>query len=295
MLAGAYAGWAGSLPPEEVEERLRLALRMADQLPMPVWVLSSFRRLRQAGGTVPFRSLPERTVDAWVAVAICQRFPSALLWGPTQRAEDPNWDYGASLGDGKLFILENKATDPKYVVRPTAMDTHRIRIDLRQLAWYCESIEPNYGVPVYYVLPRPPFAGEPTPGVVPAQTITRVSSPIGPFRRWAFVIRCNDLRNQLPSLPQKSTQVRTEDLPLKGAALLQDFLDAVGRCQTPELMKKVGPGDKATAVARDLFEAEYTDARDHYAAIREERRRLSRATAVFIPASDVPGWKQGQR
>lgn len=36
LLAGAYAGWAGSLPPEEVEERLRLALRMADQLPMPV-------------------------------------------------------------------------------------------------------------------------------------------------------------------------------------------------------------------------------------------------------------------
>ncbi len=36
LLAGAYAGWAGSLPPEEVEERLGLALRMADQLPMPV-------------------------------------------------------------------------------------------------------------------------------------------------------------------------------------------------------------------------------------------------------------------
>ncbi|HEV2124775.1 MAG TPA: alpha/beta hydrolase, partial [Chloroflexota bacterium] len=36
LLAGAYAGWAGSLPREEVEERLRLALRMADQLPMPV-------------------------------------------------------------------------------------------------------------------------------------------------------------------------------------------------------------------------------------------------------------------
>lgn len=34
LLAGAYAGWAGSLPPEEVKERLRLALRMADQLPM---------------------------------------------------------------------------------------------------------------------------------------------------------------------------------------------------------------------------------------------------------------------
>ncbi len=244
--------------------------------------------------TVPFRSLPERTVDAWVAVAICQRFPSALLWGPTQRAEDPNWDYGASLGDGKLFILENKAADPKHLVGPPAMDTHRIRIDLGQLAWYCDIVEPNYTVPVYYVLPCPPFAGEPTPGVVPAQAITRMASPAGPFRCWAYVIRCNDLRSQLPPLPQQSTQVRAEDLPLKGSVLLQDFLDGVAACETPELMKKVGRGDKAMAVARDLLEAQYADARDRYAATREERRRLSQATAVFIPATDLPGWRQGQ-
>ncbi|MDP9070211.1 MAG: alpha/beta hydrolase [Actinomycetota bacterium] len=36
VLAGAYAGWAGSLPPGEVEERLQLALRMADQLPIRI-------------------------------------------------------------------------------------------------------------------------------------------------------------------------------------------------------------------------------------------------------------------
>jgi pimeloyl-ACP methyl ester carboxylesterase len=33
VLAGAYAGWAGSLPVEEVEERLRLALETAELLP----------------------------------------------------------------------------------------------------------------------------------------------------------------------------------------------------------------------------------------------------------------------
>ena len=33
VLAGAYAGWAGSLPPEEVQMRLRLALEMAELLP----------------------------------------------------------------------------------------------------------------------------------------------------------------------------------------------------------------------------------------------------------------------
>ena len=36
VLAGAYAGWAGSLPPDEVKERLQLALRMADELPIRI-------------------------------------------------------------------------------------------------------------------------------------------------------------------------------------------------------------------------------------------------------------------
>jgi pimeloyl-ACP methyl ester carboxylesterase len=33
VLASAYAGWAGSLPPEEVEERLQTCLRVSDQSP----------------------------------------------------------------------------------------------------------------------------------------------------------------------------------------------------------------------------------------------------------------------
>ena len=33
VLVGAYAGWAGSLPPEEVDERLRLSLRLAELPP----------------------------------------------------------------------------------------------------------------------------------------------------------------------------------------------------------------------------------------------------------------------
>lgn len=33
ILVGAYAGWAGSLPPEEVATRLALALEIADRLP----------------------------------------------------------------------------------------------------------------------------------------------------------------------------------------------------------------------------------------------------------------------
>ena len=36
VVAGGYAGWAGSLSPEEVAARLDLALRLADDLPKPI-------------------------------------------------------------------------------------------------------------------------------------------------------------------------------------------------------------------------------------------------------------------
>ena len=36
VVAGGYAGWAGSLPPEEVAARLDLALRLADDLSTPI-------------------------------------------------------------------------------------------------------------------------------------------------------------------------------------------------------------------------------------------------------------------
>lgn len=244
--------------------------------------------------TMPFRSLPERTVDAWVAVEVCRRFPRALLWGPTQRAADPNWDYGASLGDGKLLIFEDKATDPIRVSRPVPLNTHRIAIDLGQLAWYCDEIEPRFGAPVFYVLPRPSFPGEPTPGVVPAQAITRVASPAGPFREWAFVIRCHDLRAQLPSQPQKTRQIRTEDLPLPSSVSLSTFLEQVAACQTPAQMRKTGSGDKGLAAATGDLSPTYSDAPDNFVSTRQDVRRLWQATAVFIPAVDLPGWSEAE-
>jgi len=85
------------------------------------------------------RSLPERTVDAWVAAYVSHRFPNALIWAPTQRLSDPNWDFGASLGNGKVFILENKATTPISRQRKTPLETHRIQVDPDQLDWYCEA------------------------------------------------------------------------------------------------------------------------------------------------------------
>jgi hypothetical protein len=92
------------------------------------------------------RSLPERTVDAWVAIAICGVFPNARLWAPTQVIEDTNWDYGVSHGDGKIFIFEDKATTPVHRSRKLPLDTHRIYIDREQLDWYCDEVEPSLSV-----------------------------------------------------------------------------------------------------------------------------------------------------
>jgi len=143
------------------------------------------------------RSLPERTVDAWVSSAVCATFPHARIWGPTQNILETNWDYGLSLGDGKIFIFEDKGTTAVPRKRKSPLDTHRIYIDIDQLTWYCDRVEQATGVPVHYVLPRPPWIGNSGSDVVPDQAICRVNSIAGPFAEWAYVCRSGDLRSEL--------------------------------------------------------------------------------------------------
>jgi hypothetical protein len=51
----------------------------------------------------------ERTVDTWVASAICSVFPDARIWDPTQAMRGRNWDRAfLPLGAGKVFIFEDK-------------------------------------------------------------------------------------------------------------------------------------------------------------------------------------------
>jgi pimeloyl-ACP methyl ester carboxylesterase len=59
ILAGAYAGWAGSLPQEEVEARLRQVLRLADLPP------ESF--VNEVIGSMFSRSAPPDVVDRFAA------------------------------------------------------------------------------------------------------------------------------------------------------------------------------------------------------------------------------------
>lgn len=219
------------------------------------------------------RSLPERTVDAWVASAITDRFPNARIWAPTQRAmhDVNNWDYGVGLGDGKVFILEDKATEWSTGAGP-AGGRHTIMIDLRQLDWYCNTVEPEQGVPVYYVLPVPPWDGEPTGSpVLPNESAHRIAPR---FEGWARAVRCHFLRKYLAApAHQRSRTLRAEDVPtIPGADTLGEFLDQVKKCErgarTPLDGRRGGPDE--------VFE--------------QDQSLNVRPLAVFIAAADLPNF-----
>lgn len=109
VLAGGYAGWAGSLPADEVHARLQLALRLADELPKPITpdslpglfatqlpaeqmedLAAVMFEVRPAGTRVMGHALAEgdlRDVLAQIAV------PTLLLYGDAdQRAPRTVWE-----------------------------------------------------------------------------------------------------------------------------------------------------------------------------------------------------------
>jgi len=234
------------------------------------------------------RSLPERTVDAWVSSAVCAAFPRARIWGPTQNIEQTNWDYGLSLGDGKLFILEDKGTTAIRRKRKKPLDTHSIYIDTDQLAWYCNQVERAADVPVYYVLPKPPWLRAVTGSeVVPDQAVCRVESVAGAFPDWAFVCRAGDLRAQLAS---RST-LYTDQLPFKGSWTLSEFFGQVKDCSIGKRIAGKGEASALAAKAPEQVGQQPTTA----ALSIGSHNRLSyvgSALAVFVPAEDLPGWSR---
>jgi hypothetical protein len=212
-------------------------------------------------------------VDAWVASAICTAFPAARIWDPTQAMKGRNWDRAAALlGEGRVFLFEDKGTTPVTRKRKAPLQTHRIDIDRAQLDWYCDEVEPAEDVPVYYVLPKPPWKGSASSGHVPEQVASRVTSPEGPFEHWAYVIRCADLRDGLKA----RRSVDTHELPLPGAIKLADFFEDIRR------------GKAARWLSPDEADLAYSAGR-----LRSrkppERRDLHEgsAFAVFVPAENL--------
>lgn len=229
------------------------------------------------------RSMPERTVDAWVSAAIFGAFPAARIWAPTQNDLGSNWDYGADLGDGKLFILEDKATTPVERKKKEPLATHRIDIDSLQLDWYCDEVEPTNHLPVFYVLPRPPWRGPSTGSrVLPDQAVCRVTSPDGPFEDWAFAVRCSDLRAYL----NNATWFETHELPIRTATTLREFLNRIRVCELGSIVRGAGGPAKAAASGTPPEPRDETLAR----VSAEVDQRSGSALAVFVPASDLPNF-----
>lgn len=170
--------------------------------------------------------MPERTVDTWVALAICAAFPEARIWDPTQATKGRNWDRSFLPREGgRVFIFEDKGTTAVTRTRKEPLQTYRIDIRPAQLDWYCDEVEPASMIPVYYVLPRPPWNGGASSGPVPKQATCRLASDNGPFAQWAYVSRCTDLRRELAL--QRRRSIDTDQLPMPGCMTLEEFLQDV--------------------------------------------------------------------
>lgn len=216
------------------------------------------------------RSLPERTVDAWVTSAIVARVPQARIWAPTQVPEDSNWDFGIGLGEGITFILEDKGTTP-------TKHSHVIEIDRDQLNKYCRITESDTGIPVYYVLPKPPWHGEPSGRKeIPDQAVCRLEPVEGGFEQWAFVIRCTDLRKAL----EGARRLSTSKLPLSNSWHLAEFLREAQR-------GGIGKHTRDEAVQLSKIITDDPARVDNYPlAGTKQRMRTGSPLAVLIPDTE---------
>ena len=199
------------------------------------------------------RTLPERSVDVWVAVYLAQRMPKVALWAPTQRTKidrDVAFEH-----DGKVLILEHKA--------PYTADQrrHMLDIDVAQLARYCWS---PWAWATYYVLPSPPYPARfiPESELIPKEAWARTGQP--PFQHWAYALPAPqvwDLLNDggqhaLGPLPPPngplSCKTRRlhcskldpasslDSLPVPGQLTLEELVDGVMACTIPGVIHRSG-------------------------------------------------------
>lgn len=95
------------------------------------------------------RAIPEKTLEHWSSMYLARRFPDCQLWWPSA-GEDVSIR-SLPRRFGKSLLLEIKTTDwntPRW--------EHRLTLDVDQLRRYQRS-----PVPVYYVLPMPPWQDVP--------------------------------------------------------------------------------------------------------------------------------------
>lgn len=233
--------------------------------------------------TGPTRSLPEHTVDCWVAAAIITYYPDAFVWAPTQLGDD-NWDVAFGSEPGKTFILEDKATIPGYT---DDKDDHHVQINIEQLENYS-----TYPVPVYYVIPDPPWPATSTAGTlaptapVPNEAGCRnvhVDHPA--FIDWARVIEAADLNNMHPAFERRpgvlATSTKPKRVPIRlnitpRSITLRRFLNGIAECTHGGQRYKTGDRARAKAIAQ-------LEARRRNSEVEVRKKGGGGTLAVFIP------------
>lgn len=123
VLAGAYAGWAGSLPPEAAEERLRTSLRLAEQPPeafvaamIPTMfaeststaVVQNFAAIVSEFHPAGFRAMARSVADADLRDVLPEiRVPTLLVYGDqdVRASLDVAEDLHRAIPESRLVIL----------------------------------------------------------------------------------------------------------------------------------------------------------------------------------------------
>jgi hypothetical protein len=238
--------------------------------------------------------IPERTVDAWVAIEVARKFPRALIWAPTQRQLP---DFDLSVDAGKLFILENKAPSLSASQPPS----YRITITQRQLYNYL--VQRATRNRTFYILPCPPA---PPWSVPPLED--RVQWRLAPpCRRWFNVVSAKRLWRVLWAAPLPrlgSPWWRDDHVPPPGAprgprshgldpcdratmralraTTFGEFLDAVDRC---EMLPSLRFGGRSR---REDYPTKFGP--EDYDYDRSRRNQFDQMIAAYVPFTDLRGW-----
>ena len=140
--------------------------------------------------------MPEKTLEHWMSMHLARRFPTVRLWWPAAR-EDISVE-GVPSSPGKSVLLEVKTTE-----WDGALSQHRLTLDVEQLRAYQHS-----AIPVYYILPIPPWSGllNPDNPWLGSRSRTELLLPgTGWFGDWTFVVSAEDLWLHLSS-PNRQAQ-----------------------------------------------------------------------------------------
>lgn len=130
------------------------------------------------------RAIPEKTLEHWSSMYLARRFPQCQLWWPSI-GEDISIE-SLPRRPGKSVLLEVKTTDWN-----ASRWEHRLTVDVDQLRRYQRSL-----IPVYYVLPMPPWQDVLADGHVwlagrPCSDL--LNRGHGWFGDWVFVVRAQTL------------------------------------------------------------------------------------------------------